>query len=83
MMRRVPADGFALTFERSAYQGVSLSLGMPISDTIRLSAGLAARGSVIRYDMMMLLFTRERVLYSSIVEKGSDNPLWKTYWQNP
>lgn len=77
------ADGFALTYERNAYRGVSLSLGLPLSDTARVSADMTARGSLIRYDTLMFFFTREGVLRHSILERGSRTPLWKTYWQNP
>ncbi|OPY91049.1 MAG: hypothetical protein A4E72_00327 [Syntrophus sp. PtaU1.Bin208] len=77
------SDGFALAYERNAYRGVSLSLGLPLSDTIKVSADMTARGSLIRYDTLMFFFNREGVLRHSILERGSRTPLWKTYWQNP
>jgi hypothetical protein len=77
------ADGFALTYGSSAYRGLSLSAGLPMSDTVRVSADMTARGSLIRYDTMMFFFTKEGVLSYSILEKGNRTPLWKTYWHDP
>lgn len=77
------ADGFALTYERNAYRGLSLSIGLPLSDTVRTSADMTARGSLIRYDTLMFFFTKEGVLRHSILERGSQTPLWKTYWHDP
>jgi len=77
------ADGFALTYERNAYQGLSLSVGLPLSDTVRTSADMTAHGSLIRYDTMMFFFTKEGILNHSVLERGSRTPLWKTYWNNP
>ena len=77
------ADGFALTYERNAYRGLSLSVGLPLSDTIRTSMDMTAYGSLVRYDTLMFFFTKEGVLQYSVLEKGSRNPLWKTYWQEP
>jgi len=77
------ADGFALTYERNAYRGLSLSIGLPLSDTVRTSADMTARGSLIRYDTLVFFFTKEGVLRHSILERGSQTPLWKTYWHDP
>lgn len=77
------SNGFALAYERSAYRGLSLSLGLPLGDTIKASADMTAYGNLVRYDTLMLFFTEEGVLRHSILDKGSRNPLWKTYWHNP
>jgi len=77
------SNGFALAYERSTYRGLSLSLGLPFSDTIKTSADMTAYGNLVRYDTLMFFFTEEGVLSHSILDMGSRNPLWKTYWQNP
>lgn len=77
------SNGFALAYERSAYRGLSLSLGLPFSDTIKTNADMTAYGSLVRYDTLMFFFTEEGVLHHSILDRGSRNPLWKSYWQNP
>jgi len=58
-------------------------VGLPFSDTIRTSADMTAYGNLIRYDTMMFFFTKEGVLLHSVLERGSRNPLWKTYWHDP
>jgi len=77
------SDGFALTYERNSYRGLSLSLGLPLSETIRTSADMTAYGNLIRYDTMMFFFTKEGVLQNSLLDKGNQRPLWKTYWHDP
>jgi len=77
------SDGFALTYERNSYRGLSLSLGLPLSETIRTSMDMTAYGNLIRYDTMMFFFTKEGVLLNSVLERESRNPLWKTYWHDP
>jgi len=77
------SNGFALTYERNSYRGLSLSLGLPLSETIRTSMDMTAYGNLIRYDTMMFFFTKEGVLLNSVLERESRNPLWKTYWHDP
>jgi len=75
------SNGFALTYERNSYRGLSLSLGLPLSETILTSMDMTAYGNLIHYDTMMFFFTKEGVLLNSVLERESLNPLWKTYWQ--
>ncbi len=77
------ADGFVLAYTRNAYRGISMSLGLPLSDTIRAGADMTTFGSLIRYDKMIFYFTKNGLLRNSLLEKGSQYPLWKTYWQDP
>ncbi|SEM77811.1 hypothetical protein SAMN04489760_14617 [Syntrophus gentianae] len=77
------SEGFVLAYERNAYRGLSLSVGLPLSDTVRTSADMTAHGSLIRYDTLMFFFTKEGVLNHSLLERGSRSPLWKTYWHDP
>jgi len=77
------SNGFALTYEHNAYRGLSLSVGLPLSETIRTSMDMTAYGNLIRYDTMMFFFTKEGVLNNSVLERESPNPLWKTYWHDP
>ena len=72
---------FALHYERTFYRGVHLSLGIPLSDTLKASPKLDAAGNLIRYDTAVFIFTPEGILSGMSYEKGTDRPLWGTYWQ--
>ncbi len=77
------SDGFALAYERSAYRGLSLSLGLPLGDTFKTSGDMTAYGNLVRYDALLFFFTEEGLLRHFILDRGSRVPLWKAYWHNP
>ncbi len=76
------SDGFALTYEHISYRGISLTAGISLNDTVRVSSDMTARGSLVRYDTMMFFFTKDGILKNSLLDIGNQKPLWKSYWQN-
>ncbi len=72
---------FALVYRRSYYRGGQVSIGIPLSDIIKTSFNLEAAGNLLRHDMLVFIFTRDGVLEETTYEKGTDRPLWNTFWK--
>jgi len=72
---------FALHYQRAFYRGGNLSLGIPLSDVLRVSPTLDATGNLQRYDSAVFVFTLDGVLSEMNYAKGTSHPLWGTYWK--
>jgi len=72
---------FALHYQRAFYRGGNLSVGIPLTDVLRVSPTLDATGNLQRYDSAVFVFTPEGVLSEMTYEKGTSHPLWNTYWK--
>jgi len=72
---------FALHYQRAFYRGGSLSLGIPLSDVLRVSPTLNATGNLQRFDSAVFVFTLDGVLSEMNYSQGTNHPLWDTYWK--
>ncbi len=72
---------FALHYQRAFYRGGQFSVGLPLTDVLKLSTMLDATGNLQRHDSAVFVFTPEGVLSEMIYEKGTSHPLWDTYWK--
>ena len=72
---------FALHYQRAFYRGGNLSLGIPMTDILRVSPTFAATGNLQRYDSAVFVFTLDGVLSEMNYAKGTSLPLWDTYWK--
>ena len=72
---------FALHYERAFYRGGNLSLGIPLTDVLRVSPTLDATGNLQRYDSAVFVFTLDGVLSEMNYARGTSHPLWETYWK--
>jgi len=71
---------FALHFRRAFYRGMSLSIGIPLKNTLLPNPSVEAAGSLLRYDTAVFIFTADGVLKDMKYEKGTDRSLWEDYW---
>lgn len=72
---------FALHYERAFYRGGNLSLGLPLTDVLKVSPTLDATGNLQRYDSAVFVFTPEGVLSEMNYARGTSHPFWDTYWK--
>lgn len=72
---------FALHYQRAFYRGGNFSLGIPLTDVLRVSPMLNATGNLQRYDSAVFVFTLDGVLSEMNYAKGTRHPLWETYWK--
>jgi hypothetical protein len=72
---------FALVYRRSYYRGGQISIGIPLSDVIKTGFNLEAAGNLMRHDLLVFVFTNDGVLEEMTYEKGSERPLWNTFWK--
>ena len=72
---------FALVYRRSYYRGGQISVGIPLSDVIKTSFNLEAAGNPLQHDLLVFVFTRDGVLEEVTYEKGTERPLWNTFWK--
>ena len=72
---------FALVYRRSYYRGGQISVGIPLSDVIKTSFNLEATGNLLRHDLLVFVFTPDGILEEVTYEKGTDRPLWNTFWK--
>ena len=66
-----------LIYERTVYRQNTFSLGIPVFDILWPSVDLAAYGTLVRYDRLVLFFTPDGVLQNVVFEKGSNRPYMK------
>jgi hypothetical protein len=71
---------FALHFRRAFYRGLSLSIGVPLKNTLLPNPSVEAAGSLLRYDTAVFIFTADGVLKDMKYEKGANRSLWEDYW---
>ncbi len=72
---------FAIHYQRAFYRGGQLSLSFPLRDVIKVSPSFEAAGNLQRYDEAVFIFTPDGILSKMVHEKGTDRPLWDTYWK--
>jgi len=72
---------FALHYQRVFYRGGNLSVGIPLTDVLRVSPTLNVTGNLQRYDSALFVFTLDGVLSEMSYAKGTSHPLWDTYWK--
>jgi hypothetical protein len=72
---------FALHYQRAFYRGGNLSLGLPLTDVLKVSPTLDATGNLQRYDSAVFVFTPEGVLSEMNYAGGTSHPFWDTYWK--
>lgn len=66
-----------LIYERTVYRQNTFSLGIPFFDILWPSVDLAAYGTLVRYDRLVLFFTPDGVLQDVVFEKGSNRSYMK------
>lgn len=67
-----------LVYERAVSSHSGISIGIPLSDMIRIGAEISAYGRLARYDTLALFFTPDGILQHFVYEKGFDYPYLKT-----
>ena len=72
---------FSIHYQRTFYRGGQFSLGIPLNDLLKMSPSFDTTGNLTRYDEAVFIFTPDGILSNMMYEKGTDHPLWKTYWQ--
>jgi hypothetical protein len=72
---------FALHYRKTLYRNVGISIGIPLSDVLKLTPNLDARGNLSRYDTVVFVFTPAGLLKDLKYEKGTTRPLWSTFWR--
>ncbi len=72
-----------LVYERAIFKSGSLSVSVPLAETIAGSAEVSASGDLARYDRLTLFFTPDGVLERAVVERGTDRPFFRTLLKSP
>lgn len=72
---------FALHYKRTMDRTGHISIGVPFSDVLKVGPELNTRGTLLRHDTIIFVFTREGLLEDIIYEKGTSQPLWGTFWK--
>jgi len=72
-----------LVYERAVLRSGSLSVSVPLSETLAGSTEVSASGDLARYDRLTLFFTPDGVLERAVVERGTDRPFFRTLLKNP
>jgi hypothetical protein len=72
---------FALHFQRALYQGMNVSIGVPLKNALLPNPSVEATGELLRYDTVVFIFTADGVLKDMKYEKSTARSLWKDYWQ--
>jgi len=67
-----------LIYRRSLLVQSGLSFGIPLADIFISSFDISARGTLVRYDLLLLFFTPEGILTEIVIERGSQHPYLKT-----
>jgi hypothetical protein len=67
-----------LIYRRSLIAQSGLSFGIPLVDIWVHGFDFSAYGRLIRYDLLLLLFTPDGILREIIIEKGSHSPYLET-----
>ena len=71
---------FALHYRRALYNGMNVSIGIPLKNALLPSPSVEATGNLLRYDTVVFIFTADGVLKDMKYEKGSSRSLWEDYW---
>jgi len=72
---------FALHYQRTMKRVGHISIGIPLLDTLKAGPELNTRGTLLRHDTVVFVFTAEGLLADMIYEKGTNRPLWGTFWK--
>ncbi len=72
---------FALHYQRTMNRAGHISIGVPLIDVLKASPTLNARGNLLRHDTVVFVFTPEGLLEDMKYEKGTNRPLWDTFWR--
>ena len=72
---------FALHYRRTLDRTGHISIGVPLTDFLKAGPELNARGTLLRHDTVVFVFTPEGLLEDMIYEKGTSHPLWGTFWK--
>ena len=72
---------FALHYRRTMGRAGHISIGVPLIDVLKAGPELNARGTLLRHDTVVFVFTPEGMLEDMIYEKGTSRPLWGTFWK--
>jgi len=67
----------ALIYQRSLLSNSGLSFGIPLTDIWGSGFSFSAHGSLVRHDLLLLLFTPDGTLSEIFSEKGSRYPYLK------
>jgi hypothetical protein len=71
-----------LVYERTLLYRNRVKVGIPLSQLVRGSFGIAAYGTLVRYDSLALFFNTEGILSHKTFEKGSSHPYLKTLFSD-
>jgi hypothetical protein len=72
---------FALHYQRTMDRAGHISIGVPLIDVLKAGPTLNARGNLLRHDTVVFVFTPEGLLEDMKYEKGTNRPLWDTFWR--
>jgi hypothetical protein len=67
-----------LIYRKSLLANSGISFGIPLTDVWGSSFDFSAYGELVRYDLVLLSFTPDRILSDIASEKGSRYPYLKT-----
>jgi hypothetical protein len=67
-----------LIYRKSLLANSGISFGIPLTDVVGSSFDFSAYGELVRYDLVLLSFTPDRILSDIASEKGSRYPYLKT-----
>ena len=70
---------FSIHYQRAFYRGAYFAVSIPLTNTFQ--ASFNANGNLQRYDMAVFVFTPEGILSDMTYAKGTNHPLWSTYWK--
>ncbi|MEE9121108.1 MAG: hypothetical protein V3U56_07450 [Syntrophobacteria bacterium] len=71
-----------LVYERTLLYRNRIKVGIPLSQLVRGSFDIAAYGTLVRYDSLVLFFNTEGILSHKTFEKGSSHPYLKTLFSD-
>jgi hypothetical protein len=72
---------FSLVYQKILYRGGQFSIGVPLSDVLKIYPSFETAGNLQRYDSAVFVFTQEGVLSDMVYQKETDRPIWNTYWK--
>jgi hypothetical protein len=72
---------FTLHYKRTMDRAGHISIGVPFGDALKAGPELKTRGTLLRHDIVVFVFTPEGLLEDMIYEKGTSRPLWDTFWK--
>jgi hypothetical protein len=67
-----------LIYQRTLFAQHGLSFGLPLTDIWNPGFDISAHGRLVRYDLLLLIFTPDGMLVKVVIEEGSEHPYLET-----